>query len=58
MSCGGQWDDNPTVMGSKRRALSQGAKMLRFVSYKKYYSCMVQNELEKGRCQGNQLEDC
>lgn len=31
--------------------------MLRFVSYKKYYSCMVQNELEKGRCQGNQLED-
>lgn len=32
--------------------------MLRFVSYKKDYSCWVQNGLEKGRCQGNQSEDC
>lgn len=41
-SCGWEWDDNPRAMGNNARALSQGGKMLRYVSYKKQYSLRVQ----------------
>lgn len=47
MLSGWEQDDNLRVMGKDKRILSQGGKMFRFVFYKEYYSCRLQNGLER-----------